>query len=434
MRINITLILLGLAVGCGGTATGTDPSSPVDADRDGYSTVADCDDSDAASYPGATEVCGDGVDQDCDGADAACPSCGDAVVASSGCLCAGALHTDGTCCTDVWHDGGYCCTATWQASVCVSCTDGDSDGHHDAVCGGDDCNDALASVHPTASEVCGDSIDQDCSGADLACPVDNRASLIAADMGTHEATLLNAPVGPAWTVRGVVDMGVPRGDATAWFFQPANQDLKSSAYWNALAAWFQIWPGTLHTATNVRVRISAINAYVLSKSTGTWVEICSGSPTWARNQPTGTANVRTEPDGTLSYKLDSSFAPLHGGLAKYAITGSDVAAAYGEVTTELILDDAAGIDDRDQAQLLVQMGIDYYPATDSQVSDFSPMGYAPGSGSGRFGLVSSTPRKHYFVNIDPPGNTNSPKSVFEQNGGVVAIPRAQLEANMPPAL
>ena len=33
----------------------------------------------------------------------------------------------------------------------------------------DDCNDADAGVHPRASELCGDGIDQDCSGNDLAC-------------------------------------------------------------------------------------------------------------------------------------------------------------------------------------------------------------------------------------------------------------------------
>ena len=34
-------------------------------------TAADCDDDDAAAYPGATEVAGDGIDQDCDGQDLA---------------------------------------------------------------------------------------------------------------------------------------------------------------------------------------------------------------------------------------------------------------------------------------------------------------------------------------------------------------------------
>jgi hypothetical protein len=45
----------------------------------GYSTTAgdDCDDTDASVYLGATDTCGDGVDGDCDGYDAACPMSGD---------------------------------------------------------------------------------------------------------------------------------------------------------------------------------------------------------------------------------------------------------------------------------------------------------------------------------------------------------------------
>ena len=46
----------------------------------------DCDDADAGRTPGATEVCGDGVDQDCDEIDAVCPGDGTApdTVGSSG--------------------------------------------------------------------------------------------------------------------------------------------------------------------------------------------------------------------------------------------------------------------------------------------------------------------------------------------------------------
>ena len=43
---------------------------PVDADNDGF-TVAegDCDDTSAAPYPGATDIAGDGIDQNCNGVD-----------------------------------------------------------------------------------------------------------------------------------------------------------------------------------------------------------------------------------------------------------------------------------------------------------------------------------------------------------------------------
>ncbi len=53
-----------------------------------------------------------------------------------------------------------------------TCADNDNDGFTDAACGGTDCNDNNTAINPGASEVCGDGIDQDCSGADLLCPVE----------------------------------------------------------------------------------------------------------------------------------------------------------------------------------------------------------------------------------------------------------------------
>ncbi|MBN2496724.1 MAG: hypothetical protein JXR96_19190 [Deltaproteobacteria bacterium] len=52
---------------------------------------------------------------------------------------------------------------------CSGCADGDGDGHADASCGGDDCDDSDPGTHPGAAEICGDGIDQDCSGVDLDC-------------------------------------------------------------------------------------------------------------------------------------------------------------------------------------------------------------------------------------------------------------------------
>ncbi len=91
----------------------------------------DCDDAASAAHPGATEVPGDAVDQDCDG-----------VV---------------TCYADRDGDG-------FGGSAPVASADADCDDAAEAAVGGADCDDTDASVHPGASDAVADGVDGDCDG------------------------------------------------------------------------------------------------------------------------------------------------------------------------------------------------------------------------------------------------------------------------------
>ncbi len=192
----------------------------ADADGDGYGDAAsstaacaapsghttdatDCDDADAAINPGESEVC-DERDNDCDGstdegvtgtfyADFDGDGHGDAASTTAACaLPAGYAEQDGDCddrdaeshpgavevcdgadndCDGVTDPDSAADAGTWYA-------DSDGDGYGDAASStaacaapsghtGDatDCDDTDAATSPGAEEVCGDGIDNDCSGA-----------------------------------------------------------------------------------------------------------------------------------------------------------------------------------------------------------------------------------------------------------------------------
>ena len=142
-------------------------SQGEDADGDGWTTdddPPDCDDTDAATHPGAQDVANDGVDQDCDGEDAyeAPDADGDGSDADEDCDDDDPLVTPGR--------PEYC---NAQDDNCDAVVDEgfDLDGDGVTPCGpdgesgtvDDDCDDEDADRSPNLPEVCGGG-DENCSG------------------------------------------------------------------------------------------------------------------------------------------------------------------------------------------------------------------------------------------------------------------------------
>ncbi|MFH1238355.1 MAG: choice-of-anchor Q domain-containing protein, partial [archaeon] len=73
----------------------------------------------------------------------------------------------GTC------SSGNCCSGTCTEIILLNCTDSDGDGYNQSQtgCGIADCNDLNSLIYPGATEVCGNGVDEDCSGSDLECSV-----------------------------------------------------------------------------------------------------------------------------------------------------------------------------------------------------------------------------------------------------------------------
>jgi hypothetical protein len=200
-------LLLLLAVGC------TDPADPppkhgVDSDGDHFDEVDDCDDTDAEVNPDAREVC-NGVDDDCSGVvddeaidaptwypDADGDGYGDDTAGQVACDHPEGLIQEGGDCDDadaaISPDAFETCDGVDEdcdgeiddnpIDVVIYFEDSDGDGFGnfdvpevacDAPAGydadGGDCDDTDAGVNPDAEDVCGDGVDQDCSGADAVC-------------------------------------------------------------------------------------------------------------------------------------------------------------------------------------------------------------------------------------------------------------------------
>jgi uncharacterized protein (TIGR02145 family) len=128
-----------------------------DYDNDSYTEAeGDCNDFNPTIHPGATEIPGNDIDEDCNG------------------------FID--CYIDTDNDNFGSISVVANCYVALkgiaikngACGSSSTDGYDDTKT---DCNDVNNTIFQGAEEICGDGIDQDCNGSDLACPeeIDNDA-------------------------------------------------------------------------------------------------------------------------------------------------------------------------------------------------------------------------------------------------------------------
>ncbi|RME23871.1 MAG: hypothetical protein D6800_09305 [Candidatus Zixiibacteriota bacterium] len=201
--------------------------------------------------------------------------------------------------------------------------------------------------------------------------------------------------------------GIPHGVPPAydWARGPVSNSQSIPTRFHAMVAWGQVYEDTGgNPATNTRVQIRDIHAYLLSKKDNRWHQLqYSRRVTGAAYlesfvPPTSKpADIRYEPDGSISVTAGGGYNFHFWTPTRAAIDPTDVAGIFTTAEARLIVDDSTLPDDRTRARYLMSMGGDLWRDT---TVDYTTDADNPDIGMGRFKYVTPAWRSYNMLYME----------------------------------
>jgi len=210
--------------------------------------------------------------------------------------------------------------------------------------------------------------------------------------------------------------GMPHGVPTSynWASEPRVGWGNNPQGFQALTGWGQLYEAaTGNPATNTRVQIRNIKAYMLSKRDSQWLLLQSSIKVEGaayREDYVGdvsrAADIRYEPDGSVSVKVglgyNFHFWPSNG---RASIDPNDVGGILTNVEARLVIDNPQQVDDRSQARYLLSMGGDYWLNLTAKWDYWKTNGDI---GIGKFKYVTTQWRAFNMTTLSPEQITQNP--------------------------
>jgi hypothetical protein len=220
-------------------------------------------------------------------------------------------------------------------------------------------------------------------------PINSIATIIYDMTPPHEGKINGIPTSVDWVLRPRVGMG------------------NDSEGFKAMAAWGQLYESAAgNPATNSRVQIKNIKAYMLSKRDGKWhllqsSEIVEGDA--YREDYAGNVNkpadIRYEQDGSISVKAGQGYNfHFWSPNGRVSINPDDVNGIFTTVQARLVTDNPQQADDRSKARYLLSVGADYWLNLSAQWDQWTTNGDI---GIGKFKYVTTSWQAFNMITLSP---------------------------------